>query len=167
MGHCVECLHRSKGKKCVEALPGRLWCAACAPENRETVVASPEFRHGYYVPALSQEFGDATLSAEARALWNQHMPPEPSSHSTQCKDAYPSGVVHPPIAWDKASGFACGACGAALEAKPRKVDPPSRYDTVSVYSTSDGGGIIRRMVRVWAPASGDASGKPAVVVTDL
>ncbi len=164
MAHCVECLHRSKGKKRVETLPGRLWCAACAPENREKVAAAPEFRHGYYVPALDQEFGDAVMSAEARALWNKHAPKDPAH--ADCKDAFPPGAAHPPIAWDKTSGFVCGACGAPLEARPRKAEPPSRYDTVSVYILPDGG-IIRRMVRVGASVSADPSGKPAVVVSDL
>lgn len=144
--HCVECLHRSKGKKRVEALSGRLWCQACAPESRETIAVAPDFRHGYYVAATEQEFGDAEFAQLARKLWEARA--DRPSDVGDCKSAFPPGSARPPVTWDPAAGcYRCAACGTPIDQPRRAAQPPSRSDVVSVYTLPDGT-IARRMTQV-------------------
>lgn len=167
MAYCVECLHRSKGKKRVETLPGRLWCAACAPENRQTVAAAPEFParllRASARPGVRRR-GD--VSRGSRAL--EHTRAQRTG-SRGLQGCVPTGSGAPShrLGQDK---WLClwrvRRASGGQASQGRAAEPPSRYDTISVYISPDGG-IIRRMVRVGASVSGDPSGKPAAVVTGL
>jgi hypothetical protein len=63
--HCLECLALKRPTPS-PPLPGRPWCAACAPENSSRAVG---VIHGYYLAASGTRHWDPELSEQAHRIW--------------------------------------------------------------------------------------------------